>query len=63
VRTWDPDEIVARCVGALAAEGQQVVAEGIAANADDVDTVFVLGYGFPAGKGGPMTYGRQAGLI
>jgi len=63
VRTWDPDEIVARCVGALAAEGQQVVAEGIAESADDVDTVFVLGYGFPAGKGGPMTYGRQAGFI
>jgi 3-hydroxyacyl-CoA dehydrogenase len=63
VRTWDPDEIVARCVGALAAEGHQVVAEGIAESADDVDTVFVLGYGFPAGKGGPMTYGRQAGFI
>ena len=63
VRTWDPDEIVARCVGGLAAEGQQVVAEGIAESADDVDTVFVLGYGFPAGKGGPMTYGRQAGFI
>jgi len=56
-------EIVARCVGALAAEGQHVVAEGIAASAEDVDTVFVLGYGFPADKGGPMAYGRSAGLV
>jgi 3-hydroxyacyl-CoA dehydrogenase len=58
-----PDEIVARCVGKLATEGQRVVDEGIAASADDVDTVFVLGYGFPASKGGPMAYGRSAGLI
>lgn len=57
------DEIVARCVGALATEGQRVVTDGIAASADDVDTVFVLGYGFPSDKGGPMTYGRVAGLI
>ena len=58
-----PDEIVTRCVGALAVEGERVVGEGIAASADDVDTVFVLGYGFPANKVGPMTYGRQTGLI
>jgi 3-hydroxyacyl-CoA dehydrogenase len=58
-----PDEIVARCVGALIAEGQQVVSDGIAASADDVDTVFVLGYGFPGEKGGPLAYGRATGII
>jgi 3-hydroxyacyl-CoA dehydrogenase len=63
VHALAPDEIVARCVGKLATEGQRVVDEGIAASADDVDTVFVLGYGFPASKGGPMAYGRSAGLI
>jgi 3-hydroxyacyl-CoA dehydrogenase len=63
MHAFTPDEIVARCVGALAAEGQHVVADGIAASAEDVDTVFVLGYGFPAEKGGPMAYGRAAGLI
>ncbi|CAB4888009.1 MAG: 3-hydroxyacyl-CoA dehydrogenase [Actinobacteria bacterium] len=57
------DEIVARCVGALIAEGQQVVADGIAASAEDVDTVFVLGYGFPAEKGGPLAYGRATGMV
>jgi 3-hydroxyacyl-CoA dehydrogenase len=56
-------DIVTRCVGALAAEGQRVIADGIAAHAEDVDTVFVLGYGFPADKGGPMAYGRATGLI
>lgn len=58
-----PEEIVTRCLTALAMEGQRVVVEGIAANTDDVDTVFVLGYGFPADKGGPMAYARSTGLI
>ena len=62
-RLLDDHEIVTRCVGALATEGQRVVDDGIAAIAEDVDTVFVLGYGFPADKGGPMTYGRAAGII
>ena len=62
-RELTADEIVTRCVSALATEGQRVVVEGIAASADDVDTVFVLGYGFPADKGGPMAYGRATGLI
>ena len=62
-RPLSEDEIVTRCVGALAAEGQHVLSEGIAASAEDVDTVFVLGYGFPADKGGPMAYGRATGLI
>jgi 3-hydroxyacyl-CoA dehydrogenase len=62
-RLLDDHEIVTRCVGALATEGQRVVDDGIAASAEDVDTVFVLGYGFPADRGGPMTYGREAGII
>jgi len=47
-------EIVDRLVGAMAAEGQAILAEGIAAGPADIDLVQVHGYGFPRGKGGPM---------
>jgi 3-hydroxyacyl-CoA dehydrogenase len=50
----DPDDIVARLIDAMAAEGQAIVIEGIAAHPSDVDLVQVHGYGFPRGKGGPM---------
>ena len=56
------EEIVSRLVGALVSEGRQIVAEGIAQRASDIDVVYVYGYGFPAYRGGPMHYGDTAGL-
>jgi 3-hydroxyacyl-CoA dehydrogenase len=53
------DEIVRRCIGALVARGEKVVEEGIAQRADDVDVVWVYGYGFPPYLGGPMWYARE----
>jgi 3-hydroxyacyl-CoA dehydrogenase len=47
-------EIAARMIGAMAAEGQAILAEGIAATQADIDLVLVHGYGFPRTKGGPM---------
>jgi 3-hydroxyacyl-CoA dehydrogenase len=52
-------EISARCVGALAREGEQLLTEGIAAKPGDIDVVFVNGYGFPRGLGGPMYHAQQ----
>lgn len=49
-------EIVARCITPLIEEGRQVLAEGIACRASDIDLVWTLGYGFPAGRGGPMFF-------
>jgi 3-hydroxyacyl-CoA dehydrogenase len=49
-----PDRIVDRLVSAMAAEGQAVLEEGIAARASDIDLVEVHGYGFPRWRGGPM---------
>jgi 3-hydroxyacyl-CoA dehydrogenase len=60
-RTVGADEIVARCVDALINEGARILDEGIADNADDIDAIWVNGYGFPAGRGGPMQYARDAG--
>ena len=55
-RNPDPSdaEIVARCVGPLIEEGRRVLAEGVACRASDIDLVWVMGYGFPADRGGPM---------
>lgn len=47
-------EIAKRLVGAMAAEGQSILDEGIAQAPQDIDLVEVHGYGFPRWKGGPM---------
>jgi 3-hydroxyacyl-CoA dehydrogenase len=59
-RDISDDEIVERCVGALVAEGARILDEGIAASPDDIDAIWVNGYGFPAARGGPMKYGRES---
>ena len=48
------EDIAARLVDAMAAEGRAILDGGIAANAADIDLVEVHGYGFPRRKGGPM---------
>ncbi len=50
----EPEEIVSRLLGAMAAEGDRLLAEKIAQRASDIDLVMINGYGFPAHKGGPM---------
>ncbi|QEW23638.1 Fatty acid oxidation complex subunit alpha (plasmid) [Marinibacterium anthonyi] len=47
-------EIAERLVGAMAAEGDAILHEGIAQSPQDIDLVEVHGYGFPRWKGGPM---------
>lgn len=47
-------EIADRLVGAMAAEGEAILGEGIAQSPQDIDLVEVHGYGFPRAKGGPM---------
>lgn len=50
------DEIVRRCVLALANEGGFILDDGIAARAGDIDVVYVNGYGFPRHRGGPLFF-------
>ncbi|MCK9512229.1 MAG: 3-hydroxyacyl-CoA dehydrogenase [Pigmentiphaga sp.] len=52
--------LLERCLIPLFEEGRQVLAEGVARRESDIDLVWVLGYGFPASRGGPMFYGRHA---
>ncbi|HWM43805.1 MAG TPA: 3-hydroxyacyl-CoA dehydrogenase NAD-binding domain-containing protein [Burkholderiales bacterium] len=56
------DEIVERCVFALANEGARILEEGVALRASDIDMVYLTGYGFPPYRGGPMFYADQVGL-
>ena len=56
------DEIVERCIYALANEGARILDEGIALRASDIDMVYLTGYGFPPYRGGPMFYADQVGL-
>jgi 3-hydroxyacyl-CoA dehydrogenase len=56
-------EIVERCVLALVNEGAQILEEGIAARASDIDVVYLAGYGFPSHRGGPMWFASEQGLF
>ena len=60
-----PDDIAAHLVGEMAAEGEAILAEGIAARPEDIDLVEIHGYGFPRRKGGPMhlAAARTAGAV
>ena len=61
-RAVSDEEIVQRCAFAMANEGANIVNEGIALRASDVDMVYLSGYGFPHYRGGPMFYADTVGL-
>ncbi|HYG54698.1 MAG TPA: 3-hydroxyacyl-CoA dehydrogenase NAD-binding domain-containing protein [Burkholderiales bacterium] len=61
-RSITDDEIVERCIYALANEGAHILEEGIALRASDIDMVYLTGYGFPPYRGGPMFYADTIGL-
>jgi 3-hydroxyacyl-CoA dehydrogenase len=61
-RAIPDEEIVERCVFALANEGARILEEKIAQRASDIDVVYLTGYGFPAFRGGPMFYADTYGL-
>ncbi|WP_018633767.1 FAD-dependent oxidoreductase [Neomegalonema perideroedes] len=50
----DRKTIAERLVGEMAAEGEAILAEGVALQPSDVDLVEIHGYGFPRWRGGPM---------
>lgn len=55
------EEILERCLLALVNEGAKILEEGIADNAHDIDLVYLNGYGFPAERGGPMSWADSQG--
>jgi 3-hydroxyacyl-CoA dehydrogenase len=61
-RDIDAGEALDRMVLPMVNEGARILEEGIAARPDDIDTIWLHGYGFPRHRGGPMFYARQRGF-
>ncbi len=62
-RAVTDDEILARSLMVLVNIGCDILAEGFAERASDIDVANVRGFGFPAGRGGPMYWAeREVGL-
>jgi 3-hydroxyacyl-CoA dehydrogenase len=58
-RTFTDQEIVERCLLPLMNVGCDVLDEGVAYRASDIDIVYLYGYGFPAYRGGPMFWAEH----
>jgi 3-hydroxyacyl-CoA dehydrogenase len=58
-RAFTDEEIVERCFLALMNVGCEVLREGVAYRASDIDIVYLYGYGFPAYRGGPMFWAEH----
>ena len=61
-RAVSDEEIISRIMVALANEGANVLEEGMALRAGDIDVIYVNGFGFPRHRGGPMMYADSLGL-
>uniref|UniRef100_A0A3B5K103 Peroxisomal bifunctional enzyme n=1 Tax=Takifugu rubripes TaxID=31033 RepID=A0A3B5K103_TAKRU len=61
-RCIDQQEVLERCLFVLINEGFQILEEGIAAGPEDIDAIYVFGYGWPRHRGGPMFYADMVGL-
>lgn len=60
-RQFTDAEIVDRYMTAMIVESTRVVEDGIALRPVDVDIVFLMGYGFPRFRGGPLHYADTIG--
>ena len=56
------DEIVPRCFYPLVNEGAKILNERMVLRASDIDVIWMLGYGFPRYRGGPMFWADLVGL-
>ena len=61
-RRIDDNEVLKRCLYPLINIGAQLLDDGIALRASDIDVVYIYGYGFPKYRGGPMYYADQLGI-
>lgn len=61
-RLIDHQEVLERCLYALINEGFRILEDGIASGPEDIDVIYVFGYGWPRYRGGPMLYADMVGL-
>jgi len=63
-RSLSDSEIIERTLYSLVNEGMKILEEGIAEKPEDIDVIYVYGYGFPKYRGGPMWWAeREIGLV
>lgn len=55
-------EILRRCLFPLVNEGLRLIDEGRVQRPSDIDLIWVYGYGFPQGTGGPMYWASRLGI-
>lgn len=55
-------QVVEFCLFPMVNEGAKILSEGIAQRASDIDVVWLFGYGWPKGNGGPMRWAGDLGL-
>ncbi len=61
-REISDQEILERLVYPMINEGAKILEEGKAQRASDIDVVWIMGYGWPVYRGGPMFYADTVGL-
>lgn len=61
-RVISDEEILERCLYAMINEGARILEEGIARRPEEIDTIWLNGYGFPRYRGGPMFHADRIGL-
>jgi 3-hydroxyacyl-CoA dehydrogenase len=61
-RAISSEEIAERTMYPMVNEGARILEEKIAARPSDIDIVWINGYGFPVGRGGPMFWADLTGL-
>ncbi|WBH16745.1 3-hydroxyacyl-CoA dehydrogenase NAD-binding domain-containing protein [Sphingomonas radiodurans] len=55
-------EIIERTLYSMVNEGALILEEGKAQRASDIDVVWIMGYGWPVYRGGPMFWAQTEGL-
>lgn len=60
-RALDDREVLERVIYPMIDEGARILHEGIAARSSDIDVIWLHGYNWPRGRGGPMFYAKQIG--
>jgi len=61
-RNISATEIQQRLISSLISEGKKILALGIAQRAEDIDVIWLNGYGFPRYRGGPMYFADKVGF-
>jgi len=61
-RKISSQEILERVLYSTINEGFKILEEGIAGKPEDIDVIWLMGYGWPRQSGGPMFYANSVGL-